>query len=93
MNNRQPHNIEAEQSVIGAAFISKSALQKVCEELDNTSFFNEAHGKIFDVLKELYQSGIAVDIMTVTDRLKAKKLLKEKDGNIANVIRESKWYF
>ena len=77
MNNRQPHNIEAEQSVIGAAFISKSALQKVCEELDNTSFFNEAHGKIFDVLKELYQSGIAVDIMTVTDRLKSKKLLKE----------------
>ncbi|MDO4377183.1 MAG: replicative DNA helicase [bacterium] len=77
MNNRQPHNIEAEQSVIGAAFISKSALQKVCEELDNTSFFNESHGKIFDVLKELYQSGIAVDIMTVTDRLKSKKLLKE----------------
>ena len=69
MNNRQPHN--------SAAFISKSALQKVCEELDNTSFFNEAHGKIFDVLKELYQSGIAVDIMTVTDRLKSKKLLKE----------------
>ena len=33
--------------------------------------------KIFDVLKELYQSGIAVDIMTVTDRLKSKKLLKE----------------
>ena len=32
---------------------------------------------IFDVLKELYQSGIAVDIMTVTDRLKSKKLLKE----------------
>ena len=77
MNNRQPHNIEAEQSVIGAAFISKSDLQKVCEELDNTYFFNEAHGKIFDVLKELYQSGIAVDIMTVTDRLKSKKLLKE----------------
>ena len=77
MNNRQPHNVEAEQSVIGAAFISKSALQKVCEELDNTSFFNEAHSKIFDVLKELYQSGIAVDIMTVTDKLKSKKLLKE----------------
>lgn len=77
MNNRQPHNIEAEQSVIGATFISKSALQKVCEELDSTSFFNEAHGKIFDVLKELYQSGIAVDVMTVTDRLKSKKLLKE----------------
>ena len=59
MNNRQPHNIEAEQSVIGAAFISKSALQKVCEELDNTSFFNEAHGKIFDVLNTFEISRIS----------------------------------
>ena len=29
----QPHNLEAEQSVLGAAFISKSALQKVCDDL------------------------------------------------------------
>ena len=28
-----PNSKEAEQSVLGAAFISKSALQKVCEDL------------------------------------------------------------
>ncbi len=73
----EPHNIEAEQSVIGAAFISKSALQKVCDDLTSESFFNDAHSKIFEVIKELYSQGIAVDVTTVTDRLKTKKLLKQ----------------
>lgn len=77
MNRIEPHNYEAEQSVLGAAFISKIALQKVCEDLMPESFFIDAHSKIFEVLKELYLQGIAVDITTVTDKLKSKKLLKQ----------------
>ncbi len=77
MNRIEPHNYEAEQSVLGAAFISKTALQKVCEDLMPESFFIDAHSKIFEVLKELYLQGIAVDITTVTDKLKSKKLLKQ----------------
>lgn len=73
----QPNNLEAEQSVLGAAFISKSALQKVCEDLTAEAFFTDANSKIFEVLKELYSQGIAVDITTVTDKLKTKKLLKQ----------------
>ena len=68
----QPHNLEAEQSVLGAAFISKVALQKVCDDLMPESFFLDSHSKIFEVLKDLYQEGIAVDVTTVTDRLKTK---------------------
>ena len=73
----QPNNLEAEQSVLGAAIISKSALQKVCEDLTAEAFFTDANSKIFEVLKELYSQGIAVDITTVTDKLKTKKLLKQ----------------
>ena len=72
-----PHNVEAEQSVLGAAFISKSALQKVCEDLLPESFFIDSHSKIFEILRELYSDGVAVDITTVTNRLKDKKLLKQ----------------
>lgn len=72
-----PHNIEAEQSVLGAAFISKAALQKVCEDLIPESFYIDSHSKIFETLKELYESGVAVDITTVTNKLKDKKLLKQ----------------
>ena len=41
------------------------------------SFFIDSHSKIFEVLKELYSQGIAVDVTTVTDRLKSKKLLSQ----------------
>lgn len=72
-----PHNLEAEQSVLGAAFISKNALQKVCEDLTSEEFYIDANGKIFDVLKDLYMDGTAVDITTVTNKLKDKRLLKQ----------------
>ena len=76
MNTKtEPHNLEAEQSVLGAAFMSKSALQKVCEDLSSESFYLDAHSKIYDVIKELYNTNVAVDI--TTDRLKSKKLLKQ----------------
>lgn len=75
-----PHNIEAEQSVIGAMFLSKYAIQKAVESLSKESFFLEKHGKIFDTIKDLFNEGIAVDITTVTDRLKDKKILSEIGG-------------
>ena len=78
MNSKQePHNLEAEQSVLGAAFISKNALQRICEDLEPESFYIDSHSKIFETLRELYNQGIAVDITTVTDKLKSKKLLKQ----------------
>ncbi len=54
MNERSvPHNVAAEQSVLGAAFLSKYALQKVCDELTTDSFYVDAHAKIFNCMSEL----------------------------------------
>ena len=78
MNKREePHNIEAEQSVIGASLISKEALQRVCEELDSESFYLDSHSKIFEALKELYNEGIGADITTLSEKLKSKKELTQ----------------
>ncbi|MDD2625875.1 MAG: replicative DNA helicase [Tenericutes bacterium] len=68
-----PQNIEAEQSVLGSVFISKSALQKVIEDLEKDSFYSSDNSKIYEVLKELYIEGVAIDVTTVSDRLKKKK--------------------
>ena len=75
-----PHNIEAEQSVLGAAFISKYALQRINEELTRDSFYLEAHSKIFDVIEELVNENIPVDVTTVTNKLKDKKQLSQIGG-------------
>ena len=75
-----PHNIEAEQAVIGSMFLSKQAIQKAIESLGKDSFFLEKHGKIFETIRDLHNENVAIDITTVTDRLKDKKILSEIGG-------------
>lgn len=74
---KMPHNVEAEQSVLGAAFISKYALQRICEELDKDVFYIPAHATIFEVMYELNNDGIPIDVTTVTEKLKNKKELSK----------------
>ncbi len=72
-DRKLPQNIDAEQSVIGSALISKAALQKVTEDLEKDSFYSTDNSKIYEVLKEMYLEDVAVDITTLSDRLKKKK--------------------
>lgn len=75
-----PHNIEAEQSVIGAMLISKYASQKAIENLTNDLFYMDSHDKIFSCIRDLMEDNIPIDITTVASKLEKKKLLKEVGG-------------
>lgn len=86
MNNKNvPYSLEAEQSVLGSAFLSKGALQKICDELTTEDFYLESHQKIFDVLKDLNSEGIPVDITILTDRLESAKELSSV-GNLEYLV-------
>ncbi len=75
-----PHSIEAEQSVIGAMFMSKYAVNRAVEELYPEMFYLDNHVKIFEVLKELADDKKPIDIMTVSDKLEGKKYLDKVGG-------------
>ena len=86
MNKRDmPYSLEAEQSVLGSAFYSKEALQKICDELDREDFYVESHILIYDVLKELNDQGTPIDITIESDRLENNKTLTSV-GNIDYLI-------
>lgn len=72
-----PHEINAEQAVLGSMFISKYALQKAVESLNKDLFYLDSHAKIFAVLSELSEQGKPIDITTVTAELDKRKLLKQ----------------
>ena len=76
-----PNSIDAEKAVLGSAFMSKVALQKICDELSSDSFYSDANAKIFGVLQELNNEQTPVDITIVTNRLNDKKLLTSV-GNV-----------
>lgn len=75
-----PHNIEAEQSVIGAMFLSKYAINRACEELYPELFYLDSHAKIFEVIKELADDKKPIDITTVIEGLNKKKYLDKIGG-------------
>ena len=85
MERNVPYSLEAEQSVLGSAFLSKSALQKICDAFTEEDFYLDSHKKIFNVLSELNSEGIPVDITIVTDRLESAKELSSV-GNIEYLV-------
>lgn len=76
MNREIPHNIDAEQSVLGSMFLTKKALQKALELLNGSEFYLDSHAKIFECIKDLEANGKAVDLTTVADELNNRNWLK-----------------
>ncbi len=75
-----PNNIEAEQSVLGACFLSKSALQKTCDILNPDYFYDDKNSEIFKAMQELVDEKTPIDLTTITGKLKKKNKLKEVGG-------------
>ncbi|MDD5888181.1 MAG: replicative DNA helicase [bacterium] len=75
-----PNNLEAEQSVLGACFLSKYALEKAIESLSPESFYSEKNAKIFSAMSKLAEEKTPIDITTVTGYLNKKNELNEVGG-------------
>ena len=79
-----PHNLQAEESVLGALLLSREAIGLVSEQgLSPSDFYRPAHQHIFDAIRALYSSGGPVDTVTVADELRRAGLLDEVGGSEA----------
>ena len=77
MNKEIPKNIDAEQSVIGSMFLTKKALEKGLENLNEESFYLDSHKKIFAAIQELYNNNKSIDLTTVVEVLNIHGWLKQ----------------
>ena len=75
-----PHNIEAEQSVIGGILLDNEALPNVLEILRGGEFYRAAHRTIFGAVLELFERNEPCDLVTLTDLLRSQKKLEEVGG-------------
>ena len=78
-----PHNLQAEQSVLGAILLSRDALEDTIEHLNPDDFYKPAHGHVYDAVMALYGSGEPVDAVTVAEALQTAGLLEELGGPAA----------
>ncbi|MDP2689715.1 MAG: DnaB-like helicase N-terminal domain-containing protein, partial [Deltaproteobacteria bacterium] len=77
-----PHNIEAEQAVLGGILIEKDAINKVLELLpsDGSDFYHNVHARIFCAMVDLFDKNIPIDIVTLADQFKGSEVLSAVGG-------------
>src|SRR3984885_7436068 len=71
-----PHNLEAEESLLGAMLLSRDAIAVAMETCQPSDFYKSTHGHIFEAITSLYGRGEPADWVTVTEELRRRELLE-----------------
>src|SRR5207244_5979810 len=66
-----PHNIEAEQALLGAVFVNNEALYRVSDFLEPQHFFEPIHQQIYDISRSLIRTGKLASPVTLKTFLPA----------------------
>ena len=83
MGNKPPQALDVEEAVIGALLIEPSCVDEAMEELSPSCFYSEKHRMIFQAMVSLSNEHSPIDILTVTQRLKADGNLETVGGAVA----------
>ncbi|MFH1956077.1 MAG: replicative DNA helicase [Patescibacteria group bacterium] len=76
-----PHDSDAEKSVLGALMIDSNTMGVVIDVLRLDDFYDQKHSLIFQTMIDLYEKREPIDVLSVSSRLKEKKLLKQIGGS------------
>lgn len=66
-----PHNLAAEESLLGAMLLSAQAIEAAADVVGPDDFYKPAHGHIYAAITTLHGAGQPVDTVTVHDQLGA----------------------
>lgn len=86
MPHNEPYNYEAEQAVIGAILSTPEAYEKVKDRLTNGKFYDKALREIYRAASEVYKTGSAIDVVTVSAELQDRGEL-EAIGNVSYLAK------
>ena len=81
-----PHNIDAEESVIGAVMLSADAANVALEVLKPDDFYKPAHQSVWEAITALFDGNQPIDPVTVADWLRRKELL-DRIGGVGFITR------
>ena len=75
-----PHDIEAEEALLGSLLIDPDAILKVVTLLKTEDFFDEANAAIFNACAELYRRGEPINQIAVAHELMRLGQLEQCGG-------------
>ncbi len=75
-----PHDLEAEQSVLGAMLVNPNAITAVAETLAADDFYRDSHRLIYRAVLALFEKGEEVDVVTLSAQLEREGVLERAGG-------------
>jgi replicative DNA helicase len=75
-----PHNIEAEQAVLGGLLLDNLAWEKIGDQVSESDFYRDDHRKIYRAVMALLDRSRPADILTVTEELTLRGELESVGG-------------
>jgi replicative DNA helicase len=75
-----PHNLEAEQSLLGSLLIDRDAIIKVASSVKQDDFYSGSNGTIYQAIVDLYNRREPTDFVTLTDELTRQERLDQIGG-------------
>ena len=75
-----PHDVEAEEAVLGSLLIDPDALYRVASFLRPEDFYIQKNGWIYEAILSLHERREPVDFVTLRNELEARGLLEEVGG-------------
>lgn len=81
-NGTAPHNLEAEQALLGAVFLAGEGVLDAAarDGLTADDFYNHGHGAIWDAMRVLRDRGDGLDVATVAHELTVQRNLDDVGG-------------
>lgn len=83
-----PNNLEAEEAVIGGILLDNEAINVAIERLKSEDFYHPRNRAIFDAMVTLSDRREPVDVVTLSQELRARGQF-EQSGGIENLARLS----
>ncbi|CAN5275629.1 replicative DNA helicase [soil metagenome] len=75
-----PHNIEAEQSVLGSLLIDRDAIIRVASYLKADDFYVSANATVYRAIQDLYNRREPTDFVTLSDEIERRGTLEDIGG-------------
>lgn len=75
-----PHNIEAEEAVLGSILINSNSMNRVVEILSDGAFYSPAHQIIYEAAFTLYNQSKPINVITIGEYLNSHNRLDKIGG-------------
>jgi replicative DNA helicase len=75
-----PHNVEAEQAVLGCMLLDADVIPTVTELIKSTDFYRDDHREICEAIIDIVEKAGPVDIITVSEQLQHRGTLDAVGG-------------